>query len=99
MKNAELVKGMFVEDGDVDWVKTRIKFNVQELSQMLIKYKDVFEANKGFARIDICESKNVNQKTGKKTLYASLNTYKPQLKEEVPVAHHLAGREDDDMPF
>ena len=99
MKNSELIKGMYIDEGDVDWVKHRIKFNVQELSQSLIRYKDVFEANKGFGRIDICESKNVSPKTGKKTLYATLNLYKPQPKEEVPVAQHLASREDDDMPF
>lgn len=94
MKNAELVKGMYVKAGDVDWVQARIDFDVAELSQMLITYKDVFEANKGKGRLSICKSKNDPNK-----LYMTLSTFKPQLQEQVPVATHLAGREDDDMPF
>lgn len=94
MKNAELVKGMYVKQGDVDWVKAQIDFDVAQLSQMLVTYKDVFEANKGKGRLSICKSKNNPDK-----LYMTLSTFKPQKREEVPVATHLADREDDDMPF
>jgi len=93
MKNNELVKGMYVKEGDVDWVKSRIEFDVKEFSQMLITYKDVFEANNGKGKIDICLSKG-----GK--LYATLNTFKPQPKEEVSVKEHLSEREEPaDLPF
>ena len=94
MKNAELVKGMYVKQGDVDWVHTQIDFDVQQFSQMLVDYKDVFEANKGKGRMSVCKSKNDPNK-----LYVTLSTFKPQPKQEVPVAEHLASREDDDMPF
>jgi hypothetical protein len=93
MKYNELVKGMYVKEGDVDWVKLRIDFDVEEFSKMLINHKDVFEANKGKGRIDVCLSKG-----GK--LYATLSTFKPQAKEEVSVKSHLAEREEPaDLPF
>jgi hypothetical protein len=91
MKNSELIKGMYVKQGDVDWVKQRIEFDVKQFSQMLIDHKDVFEANKGKARIDVCLSKG-----GK--LYATLSTFKPQRKEE-SVSQHLATREEENIPF
>ena len=94
MKNAELVKGMYVKAGDVDWVQSQIDFDVAQLSKMLITYKDVFKANNGKGRLSICKSKNDPNK-----LYMTLSTFKPQPKEQVPVATHLAEREDNDMPF
>ena len=91
-KNGELVSGMYIDPGNVDFVKHRIRFDVKQFSDMLIKYKDVIEANKGYARIDVMESKN-----GK--LYGSFQTYKPQPQQEVTQAQHLASRENDDLPF
>ena len=92
-KQSELVKGMFVEEGNVSFVKHRINFNVAEFSKMLIAHKDVFEANKVYGRIEICESK-----AGK--LYAALSTWKPTAKPQTAVEDHLAGREvEQDLPF
>lgn len=91
-KHGELVTGMFIDPGNVDFVKHRIRFNVAEFSKMLIEQKDVIEANKGFARIDIMEAKS-----GK--LYGSFSTYKPQPQQEVTPAQHLASRENEDLPF
>tara|TARA_R100001163_G_scaffold11614_4_gene10632 strand:- start:15706 stop:15978 length:273 start_codon:yes stop_codon:yes gene_type:complete len=90
MKNSELIKGMYVKQGDVDWVKQRLEFDVKQFSQMLIDYKDVFEANKGKGRIDICLSK------GNK-LYATLSTFKP-VKQNT-MNEHLAEREEENIPF
>ena len=73
-KNSELIPGMFVDPGNVDFVKHRIRFDVKKFSDMLIKHKDVIEANKGYAKIDILEAKS-----GK--LYGSFQTYKPQPKQ------------------
>tara|TARA_R110000744_G_scaffold260095_1_gene375113 strand:+ start:223 stop:507 length:285 start_codon:yes stop_codon:yes gene_type:complete len=92
-KSSELVKGMFINDGNVEWVKMELAFKVDEFAKMLVEYKDVFEANKGYGKIQICESKG-----GK--LYASLSTFKPTPKTDVPVEKHLAGREEEaDLPF
>jgi len=92
-KSSELVKGMFINDGNVDWVKMELAFKVDELAKMLVEYKDVFEANKGYGKIQICESK-----AGK--LYASLSTFKPTPKNDVAVEDHLKGREEEaDLPF
>jgi len=100
MKNNELVKGMYVKEGDVEWVKFRMEFDVKEFSQMLINHKDVFDANKGKGRIDVCLSKS-----GK--LYGSLSTYKPQQK--TTHNEHMKSRElesvtkthleETDLPF
>lgn len=92
-KSSELIKGMFINDGNVDWVKMELAFKVEELAKMLVEYKDVFEANKGYGKIQICESK-----AGK--LYASLSTFKPTQKNDVKVEDHLKGREEEvDLPF
>jgi len=92
-KSSELVKGMFINDGNVDWVKMELAFKVDEFAKMLVEYKDVFEANKGYGKIQICESK-----AGK--LYASLSTFKPTHKNDVAVEDHLKGREEEaDLPF
>ncbi len=95
MKNSELVKGLYIKEGEVDWVKYRLEFDVKQFSEMLITYKDVFEANKGFARIDLCLSKN-----GK--MYGSLNTYKKQVENETH-KEHLSVRDEEleetDLPF
>tara|TARA_R110000796_G_scaffold10042_3_gene33684 strand:- start:9875 stop:10159 length:285 start_codon:yes stop_codon:yes gene_type:complete len=92
-KNSELVNGMFINAGNVEWVKFELAFKVDQLAEMLIQYKDVFEANKGYGKIQICESK-----AGK--LYASLSTFIPTAKTDVPVEQHLAGREEpSDLPF
>ena len=92
-KSSELVKGMFINDGNVDWVKMELAFKVDEFAKMLVEYKDVFEANKGYGKIQICESK-----AGK--LYASLSTFKPTPNKDVAVKDHLAGREEEaDLPF
>ena len=91
-KHSELVAGMFVDPGNVDFVKHRIRFNVEQFNIMLHNYKDVIEANKGFARIDVMEAKS-----GK--LYCALSTYKPQPQAEVTPAEHLASRGNDDLPF
>ena len=92
-KSSELVQGMFVNQGQVEWVKMELAFKVDQLAQMLVDYKDVFEANKGYGKIQICESK-----AGK--MYASLSTFKPTPKSEVKGEDHLAGREqEEDFPF
>ena len=92
-KNSELIKGMFVNDPTVDWVKMELAFDAKQLAEMLVTYKDVFEANKGYGRMQVCESK-----AGK--LYVALSTYKPRLKDEVKVEDHLAEREEKaDLPF
>lgn len=96
-----IVKGMFVNEGNVDFVLHRLSFDVAELSQMLVAHKDVFEANNGKGEINILKSKKINPKTNKPYVYASLSTWKPtQQGEKVEVAEHLATREaDDDLPF
>tara|TARA_R110000823_G_scaffold42397_1_gene111098 strand:+ start:4194 stop:4487 length:294 start_codon:yes stop_codon:yes gene_type:complete len=95
-KSSELIKGMFINDGNVDWVKMELAFKVDQLAELLVTHKDVFEANKGYGKIQVCESKG-----GK--LYASLSTFKPTPKTDVPVESHLASREtataDSDLPF
>ncbi len=92
-KSSELVKGMFVNQGQVEWVKMELAFKVDQLAQMLVEYKDVFEANKGYGKIQICESK-----AGK--MYAALSTFKPTPKTEVKHEDHLASREQEaDLPF
>jgi|TARA_R110000823_G_C15598513_1_gene465059 hypothetical protein len=95
-KSSELVQGMFINAGNVEWVKMELAFKVDQLAEMLITHKDVFEANKGYGKIQICESKG-----GK--LYAALSTFKPTPKTDVPVEDHLASREpatqDADLPF
>tara|TARA_R110001632_G_scaffold57007_1_gene139475 strand:- start:286 stop:573 length:288 start_codon:yes stop_codon:yes gene_type:complete len=93
-KSSELIKGMFINDGNVDWVKMELAFKVDQLAELLVTHKDVFEANKGYGKIQICESK-----AGK--LYAALSTFKPTPKTDVPVEDHLASREvvNDDLPF
>mgnify|MGYP003660867532 CR=1 FL=1 len=50
-KSSELVKGMFINDGNVEWVKMELAFKVDEFAKMLVEYKDVFEANKGYGKI------------------------------------------------
>lgn len=99
--NSEIIKGMFVNEGNVDFVIHRLKFDVAELSQMLVTHKDVFEANNGKGEINILKSKKINPKTNKPYVYASLSTWKPTQGEgQVEVAQHLASREaDNDMPF
>jgi len=92
-KASELIKGMFVNEGNVSFVKYSINFDVKQFSQMLIDHKDVFDANKGYGRLEICESKG-----GK--LYGALSTWKPSLKTDTSVEDHLAGREvEQDLPF
>ena len=93
-KSSELVQGMFVNQGQVEWVKMELAFKVDQLAQMLIDYKDVFDANKGYGKIQICESK-----AGK--MYAALSTFKPTPKTDVKHEDHLASREvvADDLPF
>tara|TARA_R110001632_G_scaffold95637_2_gene201775 strand:- start:12629 stop:12916 length:288 start_codon:yes stop_codon:yes gene_type:complete len=93
-KSSELIKGMFINDGNVEWVKMELAFKVDQLAELLVTHKDVFEANKGYGKIQICESK-----AGK--LYAALSTFKPTPKTDVPVEAHLASREvvKDDLPF
>tara|TARA_R110000787_G_scaffold49297_3_gene118380 strand:+ start:369 stop:656 length:288 start_codon:yes stop_codon:yes gene_type:complete len=93
-KSSELIKGMFINDGNVEWVKMELAFKVDQLAELLITHKDVFDANKGYGKIQICESK-----AGK--LYAALSTFKPTPKTDVPVEDHLASRETvkDDLPF
>tara|TARA_R110000782_G_scaffold99233_1_gene184911 strand:+ start:2501 stop:2788 length:288 start_codon:yes stop_codon:yes gene_type:complete len=93
-KSSELVQGMFVNQGQVEWVKMELAFKVDQLAEMLITYKDVFEANKGYGKIQICESK-----AGK--MYAALSTFKPTPKTEVKHEDHLASRDTvtDDLPF
>tara|TARA_R110000796_G_scaffold76166_4_gene170449 strand:+ start:1089 stop:1382 length:294 start_codon:yes stop_codon:yes gene_type:complete len=95
-KSSELIKGMFINDGNVEWVKMELAFKVDQLAELLVTHKDVFEANKGYGKIQVCESKG-----GK--LYASLSTFKPTPKTDVPVESHLASREtataDSDLPF
>ena len=41
MKYNELVKGMYVKEGEVEWVKLRIDFDVEEFSKMLISRSKV----------------------------------------------------------
>jgi hypothetical protein len=93
-KSSELIKGMFINDGNVEWVKMELAFKVDQLAELLVTHKDVFEANKGYGKIQVCESKG-----GK--LYAALSTFKPTRKAEVPVEDHLASREvaKDDLPW
>jgi len=92
-KSSELIKGMFINEGNVSFVKHSINFDVKQFSQMLIDHKDVFDANKGYGRIEICESK-----AGK--LYAALSTWKPSAKNDTQVEDHLKGREvNQDLPF
>tara|TARA_R110000796_G_scaffold183919_1_gene300483 strand:+ start:1466 stop:1750 length:285 start_codon:yes stop_codon:yes gene_type:complete len=92
-KSSELVQGMFVNAGNVEWVKMELAFKVDQLAEMLITHKDVFEANKGYGKIQICESK-----AGK--MYAALSTFKPTSKPEVKVQDHMASREEpSDLPF
>jgi len=100
-----IVKGMFVNEGNQDFVLHRLKFDVNELSELLIAHKDVFEANKGKGEINILRSKKINPETNKPYVYASLSTWKPNAEvnsggEKVEVSQHLASREaDDDLPF
>jgi hypothetical protein len=98
---SEIIKGMFVNEGNVDFVLHKLKFDVAEFSQMLITYKDVFEANNGKGEINILKSKKINPKTNKPYVYASLSTWKPtQSENKVGVSQHLASREaDNDLPF
>jgi hypothetical protein len=92
-KNSELIKGMFVNEPTVDWVKVELAFDANQLAQMLVEYKDVFDANKGYGRMQVCESK-----AGK--MYVALSTFKPIPKNEVKVEEHLASREEKaDLPF
>ena len=60
-KSSELVQGMFINAGNVEWVKMELAFKVDQLAEMLITHKDVFEASKGYGNND-----NLNKKLGSK---------------------------------
>jgi len=93
MSNNVLIDGFFINDNKQEWIEYDLVFNAQKMAQLLIDHKDVFEANKGNARISLCRSKNDK-------LYASLSTYKPTPKAEVTAEVHMPDREDDsDLPF
>ena len=89
----ELIKGMYVKRGKVDFVLFEIDFNAELLAKMLVDEKDWFAKNKGYGKIRVMMSK-----AGKP--YCALDKFVPEKKESVSVSDHLENRsEDDGLPF
>lgn len=91
-----MIQDCYVNEGNQPWKKYVLDFDVEKFTKALLENKEFFEKNKGRGRIEINTSK-----AGK--LYARFDTFVPVKQEEntkpVEVATHLAGREDDGIPF
>jgi hypothetical protein len=76
--------GMITKKGNVDFVKAKVSFKVDEFVQWLHDNQ-----KNGWVNVDILESKQGN-------VYAKLNDFTPE-KKEVPQA--IAQDESNDLPF
>lgn len=92
-----MIDQCFVNEAKPDFVHKEIVFDANILADLMVKHKDVFEANKGRMRLSLCHSKN---KAGH--MYVTLSTWKPTQQQQVTPAQHMPDRGNDkgnDLPF
>jgi hypothetical protein len=92
MSKNVLIEGFYINDSNQEWIDFELVFDVDKFAKLLVEHKDVFEHNKGKAKISLCRSKNNKR-------YASLSTWKNSIKPEITTQNHLPDRELADSPF
>lgn len=80
----EFPQGIIAKKGNVDFVKARLSFKVEEFTKWMKE-----NSKNGWVNIDIQESKQGN-------LYSKLNTFEP--KKDIPQAIQQ-DESDTDLPF
>lgn len=89
MSDKKFVKGLYISDWKKpDWVKLSFSLKVEDFKEFISENVN----DKGYVNIDVCESRE-----GK--LYAALNEYKSEKKEEPrpPVIDEPDNQ--DELPF